>query len=75
MKELSQLDLVRSRYGERTIELWKLDRRCVDLNIEFVFAYGFFGFGYSNLFQWKTLRLPRDLVYLKMNSKRLLYFI
>jgi len=62
MKELSQLDLARARYAERTIELWKLDRRVVDLSIEFAFAYGVFGFGYSNLFRWNSLRPPRDLV-------------
>jgi len=62
MKEMSQLDLVRSRYAERTIELWKLDRLVLDLSFEFAFAYGVFGFGYSNVFRWNTLRPPRDLV-------------
>ena len=62
MKELSQLDLARTRYAERTIELWKLDRLVLDLNFEFTFAYGVFGFGYSNLFHWKSPRPPRDLV-------------
>jgi len=66
MKELSQLDLVRCRYGNRTIELWRLDQRVVDLTVEFVFAYGTFGFGYANIFRWKSLRPPRDLVYRKL---------
>ena len=68
MKELSQLDMARSRYAERTIELWKLDRLVVDLSVEFAFAYGVFGFGYSNLFRWNTLRPPRDLVCLNFST-------
>ena len=62
MKEFSQLDFARTRYADRTTELWKLDRHVVDLTFEFAFAYGVFGFGYSNLFRWNTLRPPRDLV-------------
>jgi len=65
MKELSQLDLARARYAEQTIELWKLDRLVVDLTIEFAFTYGVFGFGYSNLFRWNSLRPARDLVCLQ----------
>ena len=63
MKELSQLDLARTRYAERTIELWKLDRLVADLRFEFAFAYGVFGFGYCNLFRFNTLRKPTDLVW------------
>jgi len=62
MKELNQLDLVRARYAERSIELWKLDKLVADVSIEFAFSYGVFGFGYSNLFRWNSLRPPRDLV-------------
>jgi len=65
MKELSQLDLARTRYAEQTIELWKLDRHVVDLSFEFAFAYGVLGFGYSNLFRWNSVRPPRDLVCLE----------
>ena len=62
VKELSQLDLIRTRYADRSIEMWKLDRLVADISIEFAFAYGVFGFGYCNLFRWKSLRPPRDLV-------------
>jgi len=42
--------------------MWKLDRLVADITVEFAFAYGVFGFGYCNLFRWKSLRPPRDLV-------------
>lgn len=62
MKEFSQLDLVQLRFTSQIVELWKLDRLVADVNIEFGFAYGSFGYGYSNIFMKHSTRPAKDFV-------------
>ena len=64
IKEISQLDLITSRFIARKIEMWHLDKLVADLDVEIAFCYGAFGFGYSNVYLTRGMTRPsKEQVY------------
>ena len=56
---LHLFDLIKGMYGYKSVNIMVADKRVADLELEYVFRYGTFGYGYSHELEQNNLTVAQ----------------